>query len=187
MQPNTMQRMPNGTLSAACFGATGLPPASAFAKTGRHPMPPGLTSSQNSRRRWSSVGRVRNVTSNHDAVVIATIRMNFMSPADRSPDKSPIAASSPGRYFGVMTCKNTETTKDTIRAVSSLKALMRHQNQRRINSRPVPAPTDSRILKSCSAFCSCRAKIAVSTMSTTVEIRPTHTSRFSEASGRMKR
>ena len=77
--------------------------------------------------------------------------------------------------------------KDTTMAVSSVAALMRHQNQRSRKRRPVPAPICRMMLKTCSAFSRMSASAQETTMSTTVDRRPTQTSCFSEASGLMKR
>ena len=42
-------------------------------------------------------------------------------------------------------CSAIDTTKAVIMEETSLHALMRHQNQRRIRTRPVPAPVMMRI------------------------------------------
>ena len=60
-------------------------------------------------------------------------------------------------------------------AVSSDSALIRHQNQRRMNSSPVPAPICRMMLKTCRAFSRKSARVHAITMRTTVAIRPTTT------------
>jgi len=72
-------------------------------------------------------------------------------------------------------------------AVISLAALTRHQNQRRMNSSPVPAPIWSKIWKAWRAFSNSRVTMLVATIRPTVASRPTSTSRFSLASGRKNR
>ncbi len=68
-------------------------------------------------------------------------------------------------------------------AVISLQELIRHQNQRKINMSPVPAPNTNNTSNNCKAFCKSKANNALNTISTTVDIRPTATNLFSEAFG----
>ena len=70
----------------------------------------------------------------------------------------------------------------------SLKALIRHQNQRRMNSSPVPAPTCSRMSKHLQGVAQAQGQPGpATTMVSSVQIRPASTSSFSEASGRTNR
>src|SRR5690606_12623183 len=75
-----------------------------------------------------------------------------------------------------------ETTPDTNMADISLQALIRHQNQRRININPVPAPNIKIISNNCNALVSTKANKVLQTIKITVAVLPTATNCFSDAS-----
>ena len=77
--------------------------------------------------------------------------------------------------------------KERVIAAISAAALMRHQNHRRIRTRPVPAPTCIMRLKFEMASFIWSARQQEANMSTTVTIRPNQTCCESLALGLMNR
>ena len=75
-------------------------------------------------------GAVRKVaasqTTVEQATVMSTVQANSRGSSVRRPKRN---------------CSKRDTTKDAAMAETSLQALMRHQNQRRMNTLPVPAPS----------------------------------------------
>ena len=83
--------------------------------------------------------------------------------------------------------KYIATRNEIVIPASSLHTFTRYQNQRSRKTSPVPAPICSRIWNPWPAVSSCSAIEAPSTISPTVDSRPTVTSRRSLAFGFTKR
>ena len=77
--------------------------------------------------------------------------------------------------------------EETVIAVISLAALIRHQNHRSMNSSPVPAPIWSMIWNTSRAWLMHKDNSPARIIRPTVDMRPTRTSFASVASGSMNR
>src|SRR5690606_18525572 len=92
-----------------------------------------------------------------------------------------------GTSILLFTKKKTAIKNDTSIAVISLYGLIRLQNQRIINNKPVPAPICSNKLKASMASSSFKDNNAAKSIITKVEILPTNTLLLSDASLLTKR
>src|SRR5881394_1563027 len=114
----------------------------------------------------SGSGAVAKVTTNQTTVLTATVT----SITHASPLKSPL-----GKRGLMKVIASSDTTKEQIIALISLQALMRHQYQRRISTRPVPDPKASRNFQAPSMVCSCIVTREAARNRKTVAIRDTAT------------
>src|SRR2546423_5879473 len=114
----------------------------------------------------SGSGAVTNVATTQTTVLIATVT----SITQASPLKSSDA------NLGLMTLiAISDTMKEAVIALISLHALMRHQYQRRIRTRPVPDPRASRNFQAPSMVLSCIVTNAAARNRNTVAARETAT------------
>src|ERR1041385_1386766 len=107
-----------------------------------------------------------NVATTHVTVVTATVRIMTHASALGSPAAN---------RCGIVFMNTSEARNDTTIALISLHALIRHQYQRRMSTRPVPAPIASKNFHAFSTEESCDVTMIESRNSTTVATRPTFT------------
>src|SRR5215218_10342177 len=94
----------------------------------------------------SGSGLVRNVTLTQTTVLTATVTSMIVASAFGSPA---------GNLPGIVRNAMADTTNEVTIALISDHALMRHQYQRRIRTRPVPAPIARRNFQACSTDARC--------------------------------
>src|SRR5438445_13717021 len=114
----------------------------------------------------SGSGAVTKVATNQTTVLMATVT----SMTHAAPLKSPS-----GKRGLMILIAASDTMKEAVMALISLHALMRHQYQRRISTRPVPDPRANRNFHAPSIVLSCIVTRADARNRNTVAMRDTAT------------